>query len=121
MVALENVTSNDVPDALRKTEKLRYDRVSFIQQCSRDQARGPSSDERGNQTILNGSQFAHVFTISDLISDLSLFTVILARERNSANLIPRMIIEWKSNKLGIGLTCYSYIHMILYCFLDLFN
>lgn len=106
MVALENVTSKDVPDALRKTEKLRYPRVSFIQQCSRDQARGPSSDESGNQNILNGSQFAHVLPISDLNSDHSSFTVILARERNSANLIPRMIIEGKSNEWGIGLTCY---------------
>jgi hypothetical protein len=41
-------------------EKLRYDRASFVQKCSRDQARGPEIDESGKQTVLNGHQFAKV-------------------------------------------------------------
>lgn len=104
MVALENITSRDVPDTLRKVEKLRYDRASFVQKCSRDQARGPASDESGKQTVLNGYQFSKVSPDPDVHSDNSFCTVILARERNSANLIRQMIIRWKSNKMEISLS-----------------
>jgi salicylate hydroxylase len=60
MVALENLTAEAVPEALRKVEKVRYDRASFVQKCSRDQARGPEIDQSGKQTVLNGHQFAKV-------------------------------------------------------------
>jgi len=61
MIALENVGPEDVPEQLRKTEKVRYERATFVQKCSREMARGPGEAEGGKQGVLNGYRFAQVF------------------------------------------------------------
>jgi hypothetical protein len=59
-VALEASTPNEVAEQLKKVEKVRYDRATFIQNCSREMARGPGVDESGAQGTLNGYRFAQV-------------------------------------------------------------
>ena len=70
MVALENITSEEVPRALKKVEKVRYERASFIQKCSREMAKGPGVDAEGKQGVLNGAKFSIVRSPSYLITTL---------------------------------------------------
>ena len=60
MVALEYVSSDDVPHALERVEKVRYERATFVQKCSRQMAKGPEVGEDGKQGVLNGYQFSQV-------------------------------------------------------------
>ena len=59
-VALEAATPDEVADQLKKVEKVRYERATFIQKCSREMAQGPGVDESGAQGALNGYRFAQV-------------------------------------------------------------
>lgn len=59
-VALETATPGEVPEQLKKVEKVRYDRATFIQKCSREIAKGPGVDESGALGALNGNRFAQV-------------------------------------------------------------
>jgi 2-polyprenyl-6-methoxyphenol hydroxylase-like FAD-dependent oxidoreductase len=67
-VALENVSPGDVPKQLKKVEKIRYDRASFVQHCSRQMAHGPGVDDTGKQRKLEGYKFAEV-SITVSVSD----------------------------------------------------
>jgi len=60
MISLENASPEDVPEQLRKTEKVRYERATFVQKCSREMAKGPGEAEDGKQGVLNGYRFAQV-------------------------------------------------------------
>ena len=60
MVALDNAGPEDVPEQLKKAEKVRYERASFVQKCSREMAQGPGKAEDGKQGVLNGYKFAQV-------------------------------------------------------------
>jgi len=60
MVALEDAKPEDVAEQLKKAEKVRYERASFVQKCSREMAQGPGKAEDGKQGVLNGYRFAQV-------------------------------------------------------------
>jgi hypothetical protein len=84
-VALEAATSSQVPEQLKKVEKVRYERATFIQKCSREMARGPRVDESGAQGALNGYRFAQVIFRGIKANDTSTLIRTKVHERNSAN------------------------------------
>jgi hypothetical protein len=84
-VALEAATSAQVPEQLKKVEKVRYERATFIQKCSREMAQGPRVDESGAQGALNGYRFAQVISHWIKANHTSTSIRTRARERNSVN------------------------------------
>jgi hypothetical protein len=96
-VALENASPEDIPRQLKKVEKIRYNRASFVQKCSRDMAHGPGVDNAGKQQKLDGYKFARVH-LSTVCFDNSIYIVILERVNSCGNWMLKRLYRTESNK-----------------------